>query len=312
MLHTQNSATNRGSQPPHPTRACPTAHISPRPEENQFFRYKTVVYAGMVETQEIRPTPSIRVGGGKRGPIVGLSRAARRRALQTLCKVRGEQNGLFLTLTYPDEFPKARQAYKRDLDVFLKRLTRQYSGVGFFWRLEYQRRKSGEHQGELAPHFHLLLFGVSADVPSFRTWVAQAWFESNRAADVRNRRAGTEVSPIRSRRHAMHYASKYVAKADEEAIREEIGETGRMWGYGGVLDTLPYSTLVLSRDEFVNLRRLVKSWLRSRRSDYARRLKALEHGFTVMGLGDQCADELWGRQTIFRMLPRPPTPYTIV
>lgn len=311
MVHPYDTDKQQGSQPPHPTGACPTSHISPLPEESKLFRYEVVTYAGMVEVVE-RDRITVRRGGGLRGRISGLSKASRRRALETLCKVRGDQNGLFLTLTYPDAFPGHWRAVKRDLDTFLKRLTREYPRAGFFWRIEYKRRKSGQqNRGKLAPHFHMLLFGIDAELTDFRSWAARSWYESNGSQDEKNLRAGTEASHIRSRRHAMYYASKYVAKADEDAIREEVGETGRMWGYGGQLDLSPNSTLVLSRDEYVALRRLVKRWLRGRGGKYYKILKALEHGYRVMGLGDQADAVGWLKPTILRMLPRPPSPYAI-
>ena len=312
LVHPHNTHNPQTSQPPYPARACPTSHISPLPEEIRkktapavTEAYQIEVYAGLVEVREVGRVAA-RTGGGMRGIVAGMSRASRRRALQTLCRVRGDQNGLFLTLTYPDEFPTLWSAVKRDLDVFLKRLTRQFPSVGFFWRMEYQRRKSGRvNAGNLAPHFHLLLFGVDDELPAFRAWVAQAWFESNSATDARNKRAGTEVSHIRSRRHAMHYASKYVAKVDSEALAEEVGQTGRMWGYGGELDMTPDSTLVLNRGEYVALRRLVKRWLRAQRSRYANTVRKLEHGFSIMGLGDQSDEVGFFTPTIYRMLAPP-------
>jgi len=311
-MHPHDTHQTQTSQPPYPTGACLTSHISPPPEESEknqpvfvTEQYQIDVYAGLIEVREVGRVGG-QTGGGMRGIVSGLSKASRRRALQTLCRVRGAQNGLFLTLTYPDVFPTLWSAVKRDLDVFLKRLTRQYPRVGYFWRMEYQRRKSGRvNAGVLAPHFHLLLFGIDDELPTFRAWVAQAWYESNSATDARNARAGTEVSHIRSRRHAMHYASKYVAKVDSEALAEEVGQTGRMWGYGGELDMTPDSTLVLDRGEYVALRRLVKRWLRAQRSRYANTVRKLEHGFSVMGLGDQSDEVGFFTPTIYRMLAPP-------
>ena len=70
-------------------------------------------------------------GGGKRGRVKGFSRASRRRLLDVLNQIKrpAVQSALFVTLTYPGEWPKAWERWKRDIDTFGKRLRRQYPGV---------------------------------------------------------------------------------------------------------------------------------------------------------------------------------------
>jgi hypothetical protein len=53
----------------------------------------------------------------------------------------------------------ARRA-KGWLDSFEKRLLRVCAGACGFWRIEWQARKSGRHEGKLFPHFHLLVWGL--------------------------------------------------------------------------------------------------------------------------------------------------------
>jgi hypothetical protein len=103
---------------------------------------------------------------------------------------------LFLTLTYPADYPNPRIA-KRHLDTYMKRLRRKFPKLAGVWRLEFQRRG--------APHFHVLLFGVDY-IPMDQ--VQAAWGEIIGCPHV-----FTRIESISgSRRKVMAYVSKYVAK----------------------------------------------------------------------------------------------------
>jgi hypothetical protein len=104
--------------------------------------------------------------GGVRGRCMGFSAGSRRRLLDRLNTVsKAAELPQFLTLTLPDDVFNddaaefAKQA-KHWLDNFLKRLDRVCSGACGFWRIEWQSRKSGIHEGKLVPHFHLLVWGL--------------------------------------------------------------------------------------------------------------------------------------------------------
>lgn len=104
--------------------------------------------------------------GGKRSKCKGFSFGSRRRLLDRLNQVSVAATlPQFLTLTLPDEsfcddvgeFARRAKAW---LDAFEKRLLRVCPGACGIWRIEWQARKSGRHQGKLFPHFHLLVWGV--------------------------------------------------------------------------------------------------------------------------------------------------------
>ena len=103
---------------------------------------------------------ALRVAGGKRGKISGFSPASRRRLLRKLAKTRCDCLPHFVTLTYPDRFPRDAQRWKRDLDALLKRLRRLFPASAGVWKLEVKERQSGDSAGAIAPHFHVLLWGV--------------------------------------------------------------------------------------------------------------------------------------------------------
>lgn len=131
--------------------------------------------------------------GGKRGVVNEFSSASRRRLMGLIAKLE-PQKTIFLTLTYPAEFPSPRQA-KKDLKKMLQRLQRDAPSMSAIWRLEFQKRG--------APHFHVLLFNFPY-VP--KQFIEQDW------AQVIGQRAFTRIEMIRDRRKLMNYVSKYVAK----------------------------------------------------------------------------------------------------
>ncbi len=134
---------------------------------------------------------------------------------------------LFVTLTYPDEFPRSPKTWNKHLERLRSRLVRRYGKVPVVWRKEFQVRKSGKNAGEVAPHFHLLIF-ADLDWADVLEWIADAWYEVVGSGDRRHFLAGTRVERLRSWRGGIGYASKYVAKVEE--LQPGYEDTGRLWG----------------------------------------------------------------------------------
>jgi hypothetical protein len=155
---------------------------------------------------------------------------------------------LFVTLTYPESFPREPEQWKADLKAFKKRLERAFGHLGVVWKLEPQERG--------APHFHLMILAPAQRVAigHFRQWVARSWFEIAGGGDEKHLRVhlhSKTVQRCRSWNGVAHYCSKYMSKvcqffSDEqpdpestdsfEKIDEESGEVrviklvGRYWG----------------------------------------------------------------------------------
>lgn len=104
--------------------------------------------------------------GGKRGVCKGFSFGSRRRMMDRLNQVSvGADLPDFVTLTLPDEsfedcVSRFAKSAKLHLEVLLKRLARACPSACGFWRIEWKARKSGQHEGKLFPHFHLLIWGL--------------------------------------------------------------------------------------------------------------------------------------------------------
>jgi hypothetical protein len=80
--------------------------------------------------------------------------------LELLAKVEQAAVPLAFTLTYPDNFPLYREDYKGHLEALCDRIQRRWPTAAIIWKLEFKARKSGRNKGKIAPHYHLLVFGV--------------------------------------------------------------------------------------------------------------------------------------------------------
>ena len=164
----------------------------------------------------------------KRSTVKGFSYKSRRRLMQKLATVdKTSEIPVFVTLTYPDNFPYEPEIWARHIDIFGKRLARR--GWGFIWRKELKTRQSGSlNTGKIAPHFHLLVWGSSSS--ELRSVCGAWWYEISATGDPAHLRAGTRVENLDSWKGVFHYVSKYLGKSLEADIEKEYKKIGRSWG----------------------------------------------------------------------------------
>lgn len=291
---------------------CAITHRNDKPHElvasvEIYSGMSTVCYSSIIPKE-----PEINNSGG-RSPITEFSRKSRRRMIQAMLKKKNYIRPLFVTLTYTDQsigcLPGGRD-YKRDIDCLNKRLQREYPNSGHIWRIEEVTRKSGRFEGVLLPHFHIVLDGILADVAGLRHDLRQWWHEiiTDSACELPKPRVDVQVS--KSKRHAMYYLSKYVAKESDTLQNSNISHshkhwTGRHWAVVGNWDATEVMTIKLNRKEFLDLRRLCVRYLKSKGSDYAKRLARSKsyQGFSIYGLGvDAFGGGYIGEPTIKKML----------
>ena len=244
------TATSAGVSP------LSTAHISP------FCTWSEGASLLKVSKAE----PSKQVGGGGRGVVVEFSYASRQRLMRKIACVRRDASlPVFVTLTYPNEFPSPKQS-KGHLDTFLKRLKRAIPQAGIIWKLEPQQRG--------APHYHMIVWGC--DAKSLKDFVPGAWFDIAGNGDdnhllfhqgkLKNKHC---VSQVRSYKGVMSYASKYLGKTFEVAGWNSL-EVGRFWGVvmPGNIPFGEVQTLELSRSQAVQLMRYQKRFAKLKSRSY--------------------------------------------
>lgn len=238
-----------------------------RPEtlSKTHIRPFVIYYEGSSYLQSSRGVICEAKGGGRRNAIKGFSKASRYRLMCMIAKVnRGAALPCFVTLTYPAKFPDVERA-KRDLKVFLQRLARMYPVAGWIWKLEPQERG--------APHYHLLIWGVS--VMELLLWVVKNWFDIAGDGDQMHylfhmgllKDSKPCVEQVRSFHGVWFYASKYLGKTFEVA---EWGKkwTGRFWGVGKV-ENIPFGSIVelqISMTKAFEMMRYQRRFMHRRRS----------------------------------------------
>lgn len=263
--------------------------------------------------------PGRPVGGGDRSFISGFSRESRNRMLKRVCCLKPVGDVFFITLTYSDDYVKDFQVWKNDFDNFFHRLQRVFPNVGVLWREGIEARKSGLRVGELAPHFHLLTFGVDVEkvkdwdidrhwLPNadngkktvefqLQKWVKENWFAVNHVSDPQNEVRGADVRLLDGRKAIFNYVSKYAAKvggefeADGRVIDPSSGEvlhTGRIWGVKGNVPDGSVLKIPLSWDEVRLLKVAVKHILKGRgekSAKYGEKIFDRSGDFWVAGIG---------------------------
>lgn len=250
-------------------------------------------------------------GIGTRGAISEFSRRSRKRMLEKLAMLRDASGGYFITLTYPGKFDWTPAECKIHIANLRKAILRRFPGCGAFWRMELKQRLSGESAGVIVPHFHILLFGIYCPSLAYlRRWINVAWSRIANYPDSAPRNLRTQCDEITSRRHAAAYASKYAAKIEDGTLvllQDWNSDTwGRHWGTFGTLDLAEVLRVNLNQPQLVNFKRLVRSWLHSKGSRYAKRLSHVreDFGFSAFGLGDLSNEHSGGlfETTITRMV----------
>lgn len=223
-----------------------TTHISPRGKDTHEKWACEVAVGGSVVSVKGRKPTHIKNGSGLRGDVKGFSKNARRRLLRKVGSIDREAlecMPIFITLTYPGQWPRDPAIWKRHLDTWAKRFKRKYPKACAIWKLEPQKRG--------APHYHL----ICLNVPHVsKGWLAESWYEVVGSGDDKHLRAGTRVETIRTWRGCMSYAAKYAAKVIDE-LPEGWEKVGRMWGIIG-RENLPITIIrfAVSKALFLKIR----------------------------------------------------------
>jgi hypothetical protein len=202
--------------------------------------------------------------GGTRDRVRGFSRESRRNLLLRLARINRRAfrafkgRMIFVTLTYPREYPEDPEVCKNHLKALRKRLQRKCGDCAAFWRLGIQRRG--------ALHFHLLLFvGQSiGSVRKLRRFLSTSWYEVTGKISEGHLRTGTRVEAVKKWKQATSYVERYMAKPEE--FPEGL-ETGRIWGvWNEELLPVRWETVQVSLKDAYRIRRIYRKLAKRKRS----------------------------------------------
>jgi hypothetical protein len=200
-------------------------------------------------------------GKGQGYPVREFSQKSRRRLAKLCAAIHwGALPFLFVTLTYPDEFPTDGRECSRHLDNFRRTWSDQYGTPVAVWKREYQARG--------AVHFHIAILRPSESIPLevIQRWAAKAWYQVVGSGDEKHLRAGTSVEVLRKppvsyfSSHGEHGRDK---KGYQNEVPECISNPGRFWGVWNIRPDWNESDL--SPEQFVEARRIMRAWARSKR-----------------------------------------------
>jgi hypothetical protein len=230
---------------------------------HQRSAYVSSAVGGSVSTLSFEDTKTSnrlsshrRLGGGSRDKVRGFSKTSRRNFLTRLASINRRAfrsfkgRIIFVTLTYPDEYPKDPELCKRHLKAFRKRLQRAFGAFAAFWRMGIQERG--------AWHFHLLLFVGSSVGPidELRRFISTSWYEVTAKVSEGHLRAGTRVEAVKKWREATSYVERYMAKPEE--FPQGL-QTGRIWGiWNENLLPVRWETVQVSLRDALKIRRIYR------------------------------------------------------
>ncbi len=249
----------------------------PLKESHQGVAYVSSSVGGSVSTLSFEDTKTSnrlsshrRCGGGSRDRVRGFSRTSRRNLLRRLASINRrvfrafKGRMVFVTLTYPGEYPDDPDFCKRHLKAFRKRLQREYKALAAFWRLGIQKRG--------AWHFHLLLFvGPSCgSVEKLRHFISSTWYEVTGRVSEGHLRAGTRVEAVKKWKEATSYVERYLAKVEE--FPKGL-QTGRIWGiWNENLLPVRWETAQVSLRDAFKIRRIYRKLARRKGSGSLHRI----------------------------------------
>jgi hypothetical protein len=171
---------------------------------------------------------------------------------------------IFVTLTYPHEYPEEPEVCKNHLKALRKRLRREYGTFAAFWRLGIQTRG--------AWHFHLLLFvGQSVGpVSELRRFISSSWYEVTGKVSEGHLHTGTRVEAVKRWKQATSYVERYMAKPE---VFPEGLQTGRIWGiWNEELLPVRWEKVEVSLRDAFKTRRIYRKLARRKGSGSLRRI----------------------------------------
>jgi hypothetical protein len=252
-------------------------------------QYRLSIHADVTKIKRLDAPPPPH-GIHARAKVTGFSNKSRKRMIETLAMITTTPT-LFATLTWSDDVAFIEvEDYKRHFELFRHWLEYTYPDIKAIYRWEWEKRKSGQYKGMFIPHVHLLIWLQNVDAEMLNSLLidkGKTWREQwHKMIDSQHpdhlRYYGLQLEQIKSRRHAYHYASKYVAKANDDNL-----SVGRRWGRVGELDTLEVFEMDISIEEYIQLKRLIVSYAKKRKKWMGKKLarQSVKKGLTVFGLG---------------------------
>lgn len=238
-------------------------------------------------------------GGVVRGPIYGMSAAARRACIAYLMDVDFSVPGWwFVTTSCNDAGGRFDHVRWHEDSKKLWQCLERSGAVCEIWKLELKERKSGAFVGEEMGHGHSLVLWPGVGQAEVYRRVKSAW------AEVYGHESVVFVEPVdysKGMGPLLAYLGKYIGKqAGKFVVDASTGkriyekcqtQTGRVWGHRGEVPRSPSGLLTISAQSWpaVISRVRLASHYRCNPSEFGR-------GWTAYGL--ELADVIHGGEIV--------------
>lgn len=209
-------------------------------------------YCKLAQQYPIKTSPTKLIDKPTRGAIVGLSRRSAKRLRDLVNQIKRSASSVFITLTFPGYYSLTPSQAKTVFRSFTKRLRRLWPKFTAIWKVELKARQTGLSAGTVVPHYHMMAFTpilstIKSKIRDIWTEVVLAYYRRfdqicmlDDKAIVDFRENGTDVRPVKNKRQANMYVSKYMSKSDEGLAADWAG---RYWGIINY-DQLPLGELI--------------------------------------------------------------------
>ena len=233
-------------------------------------------------------------GGGIKQDITEWSQKSRREMLKNWNALEWERLGdlLWIGLTYPTEFPKAKES-KKDLIKFWKRWEHHFGKVRGVWKLEFQRRG--------APHYHLLLqmpggYGRE-DAETIKETLNGWWSEICGNGSEVHKRRGVYCEVWKHRGSPASYVAAHgEANTKEHQNHAPEGESpGRWWGTKGIRPR--WVTLELEPNTYFRARRMMQGLMKGRARRDGKKIRKKQASIRGLWVASQDAIRIWSYST---------------
>lgn len=237
------------------------------------FRLKVPTNGACCRLSEVgAKRPSASLEGCKRGEVNGFSHASRLRMMELLNSIdRSKVAEIFFTTHTVPRGERDFKGIERDRRLWVKRFERQFPGMAsIVWKKE--PHKSG------TPHLHGLVFWwvKPPSLGEFRAWNDAAWADVVKSVNPAHRDRGCRVERMRGWGGVVHYASKYIGKTSEVAVKE----SGRIWGvHNRKLLAVSISEEVLEPEVGKRMRRTLRKLQERKKSHWQERIQRKDGGY---------------------------------
>jgi hypothetical protein len=174
---------------------------------------------------------------------------------------------VFITLTYPKEFPCNGKEAKAHLNAFLQYLRRRK--IEYTWILEFQERG--------APHYHII---ASDSIP--KAELSERWFKIVGSGDEKHLRAGTQIDSIKSKGQLYGYLSNYIKKLDQKRPPKDFANVGRFWGASRNLLKYELYQKMGHYYKLVRSIKLLRNWYKAHLRQFGIKWRWRGQGFTAL------------------------------